>query len=65
MGMTHVLLGVSEHESISGALLAAIDELKTLSSVKIVATKAAQQFITEEIPGVLEDEQEWHQWKKV
>jgi hypothetical protein len=65
--MPNVLLGVTDHESISGALLAVIDGLKALEDiyVKVVATNASQQFITEEVPGALVDAHEWHQWKKV
>lgn len=63
--MTNVLLGVTDHESVSGALLALVDGLKAVGPVKIVVTKGSQRFVTEEVPGALVDEHEWHQWNKV
>jgi hypothetical protein len=63
--MPNVLLGVTDHESISGVLLALIDSLKAVGDVKVVVTEASQQFVTEEVPGALVDAHEWHQWKQV
>ena len=63
--MRNVLLGVSDHESVSGALLAVIDALKAVGTVKVVMTQGGQRFMTEDVPGALVDEHEWHQWKKV
>jgi hypothetical protein len=63
--MPRLLLGITEHESISGALLAVIDDLKSVGDIKVIVTRGSRQFMTEEVPGALVDELEWHQWKKV
>ena len=64
--MPSVLLGVSDHESVTGILLAMIDALKAGGNqVQVVVTKGSQRFFTEDVPGALVDEHEWHQWEKV
>ena len=64
--MPSVLLGVSDHESVTGILLAMIDALKAGGNqVQVVVTKGSQRFLTEDVPGALVDEHEWHQWEKV